>query len=77
MRRKFLICCTLALVSLNSISALASVPVNSVCTKTAMSNIEPKKDDIRYQFKVINNVLYRRLYNFSTNEPVTDWEVAP
>ena len=77
MRRKFLICCTLTLVSLNSISALASVPVNNAYTKTEMPNIEARKDDIRYQFKVINNVLYRRLYNFSTNEPVTDWEVAP
>lgn len=38
MRRKFLICCTLALVSLNSISALASVHVNSAYAETDMFN---------------------------------------
>ncbi len=33
--------------------------------------------DIKWQYTVINNVLYRRLYNYSTKTPITDWEVVP
>ncbi len=35
---------------------------------------EPKADDIRYQYKSINGIHYRRLYNFTTHKPLSDWE---
>lgn len=34
----------------------------------------PKKDDIRYQYIYVNGVQYRRLYNFTTQTPLSDWE---
>lgn len=33
-----------------------------------------KRDKIGYQYKTIDNVLYKRLYNFTTNKPLSDWE---
>lgn len=30
-------------------------------------------DDIQWQYKMINGVLHKRLYNFTTNKPLTDW----
>lgn len=40
------------------------------------NSIEPRKDEIGYQYTVINGVLYKRLYNFSQNKPLGDWEVV-
>ncbi|WP_251495429.1 hypothetical protein [Otoolea muris] len=77
MKKRFIVCCTIALVSLNAMSAWASTPVNGGYTEANTSDIVERKDDIRYQYKVVDNVLYRRLYNYSRNEPVTDWEILP
>ena len=33
-----------------------------------------RKDDIRYQYKKVNGETYRRLYNFTTKTPLTNWE---
>ena len=38
------------------------------------STVLPKKDIIGYQYKKVNNIIYRRLYNFSANKPLGDWE---
>ena len=38
------------------------------------SSIYPKVDDIRWQYKMEGNTVYRRLFNYSTNTPVSDWE---
>lgn len=35
---------------------------------------ESRADDIRYQYKTVNGVNYRRLYNFTTRKPLSDWE---
>ena len=43
---------------------------------TAEQSISPMADTIDWQYKFIDGVLYRRLYNFSTNTPLSDWEVA-
>lgn len=32
-----------------------------------------RADDIQWQYKMINGVLHKRLYNFTTNKPLTDW----
>lgn len=35
--------------------------------------ISTQSDSIGYQYSYINNKLYKRLYNFSTNTPLSDW----
>ncbi len=37
------------------------------------SEISTQGDRIGYQYTYINNMLYKRLYNFSTNTPLSDW----
>lgn len=32
-----------------------------------------RADDIRYRYKSINGILYKRLYNYSTHEWIGDW----
>ena len=77
MKRKLFFYIIIAMVSFNlmSIVALASTDISYVQAEN--SDIEVRVDDIGYQYKVIDNVLYRRLYNFTANKPVGDWEVAP
>ena len=41
-----------------------------------LSDVE-RKPDIDWQYKVIDGVLYRRLDNYSTKTPLTDWEIVP
>ena len=77
MKRKFLICCVMAVVSFNCMSTVALASTGSVRVEKETLNIDPRVDKIGYQYKVIDNVLYRRLYNFTANKPVGDWEVAP
>ena len=31
-------------------------------------------DLIAWEYKTINGILYRRLYNFTTNNPLSNWE---
>ena len=31
-------------------------------------------DLIDWEYKTINGILYRRLYNFTTNNPLSNWE---
>lgn len=62
--------------------ATAVCPVSAMCSplseQTAAENadgssIQPRADIIDYQYKVVNNVLYRRLYNYTLNKPLSDW----
>lgn len=46
----------------------------SIDTNTVNKLIVPYADDIRWEYKTVNGVLYRRLYNFTTLSPVSDWE---
>ena len=76
MKRKLFFYIIIAMVSFNlmSIVALASTDISYVQAEN--SDIEVRVDDIGYQYKVIDNVLYRRLYNFTARKPLGDWEVA-
>lgn len=40
------------------------------------SSIEIRADKIDWQYKTVNGILYRRLYNYTTKKPVSDWEIA-
>ncbi len=34
-------------------------------------------DNVDWQYRYIDGVLYRRLYNFTTNTPLSLWSIAP
>ena len=57
-------------------STVSAQPVNSNETEI-VSSVVPKVDDIRWQYKTVDHVLYRRLFNYSTNTPLSDWEIVP
>ncbi len=77
MKRKLLFYGIMAMVSFNSMSIVALASTDTSYIQEENSVIEPRVDDIGYQYKVIDNVLYRRLYNFTARKPLSDWEVAP
>lgn len=77
MKKKLLFYAITAMVSLNSMSIVALASTDTSFIQAENSAIEPRVDDIGYQYKVIDNVLYRRLYNFTARKPLSDWEVAP
>ena len=54
-------------------STVAAQPIVSSTAEYTLS-IVPKVDDIGWQYKIENNKMYKRLFNFSTNTPLSDWE---
>lgn len=51
-------------------------PVASLSAQAAApgeATVQPRKDDIRYRFTIIDNKIYKRLFNYSTNEWIGDW----
>ena len=66
----------LQLFIINTPSTVIAQPLDSN-TIESTSSISPKVDDIRWQYKIENKKMYRRLYNFSTNTPLSDWEIVP
>ena len=74
MRKKLLLTLTMALV----LTATSPLVVTDKSIMHTSSNPETvlRKDIIDYQYTVINNVLYKRLYNYTQNKPVSDWVIA-
>lgn len=63
------------LISTMGISVYASeAPVEIA---TSEEGIEPHSDMIEWRYKDVNGVLYRRLYNYSKECWVGEWEVCP
>lgn len=68
------------LVTLTSIAALSLAAwISPACTvvaeaATEESMVSPCADDIQWRYKEENGKLYRRLYNYSTDSWVGDWE---
>lgn len=66
---------------------LFSLCISSVCPITALAsdseaavteeNPNARLDYIDWQYTTINGVLYRRIFNYSTNKPLSDWEIVP
>ena len=58
---------------------LLSVPtiVSASTRPTSITNfnesISPLADDITWEYRTINGVLYKRLYNYTTDTPLSDW----
>lgn len=59
-------------ITLTPIAATAS-PLHNPIDNTTTS-IEPRTDDIRWQYATIDGIFCRRLYNYTTKIPVTDWQ---
>lgn len=78
MRKKFMSICITILISMNmTAAAFASASPDTGSSQTAIiPGVQPRKADIRYQYKTINKVLHKRLYNFTTRKPVTSWEAV-
>lgn len=49
----------------------ASLPVQAAQSPGTVAT--PQKDDIQWRFKVENNKVYKRLYNYSTLVWIGDW----
>lgn len=50
---------------------VASLPAQAAAPGEA--TVQPRKDDIQYRFTIIDNKIYKRLYNYSTGEWIGDW----
>lgn len=37
------------------------------------SEITPKSDDIRWRYKTVNGITYKRLFNYTTRTWIGDW----
>jgi hypothetical protein len=47
-------------------------PLQAFASATAIT--QPRAEIIEWRYKVENNKLYRRQYNYSTNEWIGEWE---
>lgn len=76
MKKRILICLASSMFILSIcptiINASSDFSINT--TSSINSTVLPKKDIVGYQYKKVNNIIYRRLYNFSANTPLSDWE---
>lgn len=78
MRKRKLLFYTLLLVN----TYLLSIPVTTLATTlpAITSNfdetISPYADNIKWQYKAIDGVLHKRLYNYTTDTPLRDWIVV-
>lgn len=74
MKQKILI------LSLLVFSVFQEIPVMAQTTILAPTScseqVAPCADVIDYQYKVVDGVLYKRLYNYTLNKPLSDWVIA-
>lgn len=51
-----------------------AAPTATISAQAAViPGISTLENDIRYEYKIADNKLYKRLYNYSTNTPIGDW----
>ncbi len=60
--------CISAMMILSPVSSL-SAQANSY----EETMVQPRKDDIQWRYKIENNKVYKRLYNYSIADWVGDW----
>lgn len=59
---------------LSPVPALKVNQVENINVNYSTQGIEPRKDDIRYRYKVFEDgYLYKRLYNYTEQKWVGDW----
>ena len=62
------------LICVMSLSATPVQAENYVKYAECTKPVELRKDVIGYQYKTVNGIRYRRLYNFTTKKPLGKWE---
>lgn len=79
MKKKFLALVTSALIvtSFLPVTAIACISNASIVSgSVSETSVTPRAHVIKYQYKVVNNVLYKRLYNYTLGIPLSDWVIA-
>lgn len=73
--KSFCIVCSLALLLLLPVSAkpVQAASITPQTTATEGETIQPRAPIIRWILKEIDGKMYRRLYNYSTEEWIGDW----
>lgn len=52
------------------------IEISHRSSDSSESAISPYNTDIRWKYKVMNGVLYKRQYNYTTNKWIGDWVKA-
>lgn len=78
MKSKIYILFTLIILQLIiiAIPCHANTSTNPNSSKNLTLSAEPRIDQIDWQYKKINGSLYRRLYNYTTGTPLSEWELV-
>lgn len=79
MKKKIFITSLAAFITIYTVpsTVLAATPKNYIFeSKDSVSEQSARQDEIGYQYRVFNNVLYQRLFNFTKNKPLSDWEIV-
>lgn len=80
MKKKLMIAVTMGVMVLGMTAGVAygapaaAAGVETMAARGAGTEIRPMVDDIGWEYKVVDKKLYKRLYNYTTNKPLTDWE---
>lgn len=72
-RKLSLLAGTACLAMLAFVCPAASLPAQAASNAAVEATVQPRKDDIRYRFKIEDGKMYKRLYNYSTMEWIGEW----
>lgn len=83
LRKKMLALFSVCILAVSSVGiqasaiAMTSSPISAIKNEDiGYESIQPRKDKIDWVYKSENGYLYRRLFNFSKNEWIGDWEIC-
>ena len=71
MQKLALIIGTVSLALMAFLCPMATMPTQSASAKE--STVQPRQHDIRYVFKIEDGKMYKRLYDYTTGEWLSDW----
>ena len=60
----------------NVFASTETTPATAYEEAANEDEVNPRADDIDWQYSVRNGVLYKRLYNYTTNKPLSDWQIV-
>lgn len=71
----FLVFCAAALsfLPLSSKISVTALPLSDAQAYSSDSGISPLSDNIGWRYKVINGKMYKRQFNYSTNQWIGNW----
>lgn len=77
-KKLIMLSCLIAAMSVTPVSLQAEeISTEPIAITTENTMATPYKDRIDYVYKIVDGVLWRRLYNFSLGIWVGEWEIAP